>query len=113
MWALLFLLFVVLYILNNKREEPFNDNIAKLSYIRENNIQIEQFKPSHVADLQFDPPTDMNEDKPIRDIYDAIVDDGRINAQRYDQIDTVDQQEYFELDNIHDYGYTNFSSYRK
>uniref|UniRef100_A0A6C0M000 Uncharacterized protein n=1 Tax=viral metagenome TaxID=1070528 RepID=A0A6C0M000_9ZZZZ len=110
MWFIIVILFVI-FLLTRSSKEPFNTELEKLPYIRENNIQIEQFKPSHIKDLDIKVDDDIGEDQAIRDIYDAIVDDGRLANQQFDSIDTIDNYEYYSFNNKHDYGATNFSNY--
>lgn len=107
MWVII-LIILLLIILSRSEKEAFNQNIDTLPYIRENNIQVEQFNSSHVKDLNVAP---VVEDQRIWDVYDSIVDDGRLAAQKYVTVDTIDPHEYFEFNNKQDYGFTSFSNY--
>lgn len=110
MWVIILLILLII-ILSRSEKETFNPDLEKLPYTRENNIQIEQYTTSHTKDLDFDPGNTLVEDKQLWDVYDAIVDDGRLASQFYESIDTVDHKEYFQFDNKQDYGFTSFSNY--
>jgi hypothetical protein len=110
MWVIILLILLIL-VLSRSEKETFNQDIEKLPYIRENNLQIEQYTTSHVKDLDFYPEESLVQDKLIADVYDAIVDDGRLASQKFDFIDTIDHKEYFQFDNKKDYGFTSFSNY--
>lgn len=110
MWLIISLLFI-LYILFSNKKESFNPHLEKLPYKRENNIQVEQPDTSFIKDLDFEPELDINDGKEIREIYDAIVDDGRIQDGRFDEIQVMQPYEYYEFDKKNDYGFTQFPSY--
>lgn len=110
MWVIILIILIV-FLLSRSQTEMFNQDVEKLPYIRENNIQIEQYTSSHSKDLDFYPQEKLIDDQEIWGIYDAIVDDGRITSQKYDYIDTIDHKEYFQFDNKKDYGFTSFSNY--
>lgn len=110
MWLLL-LLFLFIYIISRPKTEHFNSVIEKLPYTRENNLQISDFKSSQVKEINFDLDIDLNDGKEIREIYDNLVDDGRVAAQKYESLDTIDEKEYYAFTQKQNYGTSNFPSY--
>ena len=108
MWVLLFILFIV-FILSRDKQENFSPAMEGMPFIKPNNIQIEQFHSSHLRDLNFN--VEPDEEREIKDVYDSMVDDGRLVAQKFDTLETVDANEYYQFDKKESYGFTNFPSY--
>lgn len=111
MWAILILIFMFFIILKQPSEN-FTNNIMKLPIKRENNIEVEHPVNSNKYDLVFRPEI-VDEEKDIAEIYDEMVDDGRNQLQKYEEIDTYDNNTYFDLNDGDNYGYTNFMDYKK
>jgi hypothetical protein len=53
------------------------------------------------------------EKQTIGDIYNELVNDNRIQNINYDNLESYDKFEYFNLHDNDSYGYTNFSTYGK
>ena len=111
MWAILILI-IMLFIILKQPSENFTYKIMNMPIKRENNIEIEHPVNSNKYDIDFKPDI-VEDDKDIADVYDAMVDDGRLANQKYDEIDTYEHNTYFDLNDGDNYGYTNFMDYKK
>lgn len=132
---LLLLLFILLiYDNRNTNYEHFykkkyynikdlSDNIIDISTnnisannILTNNIKFEVDRPIFsYSNYKNDKNDNINslEKQTIGDIYNELVNDNRIQNINYDNLESYDKFEYFNLHDNDSYGYTNFSTYGK
>ena len=55
----------------------------------------------------------FKDDTTIQEVYDFLVDDLRKYNNKFETIDTYDTVDYYDINNEDEYGYTNFTTYKK
>lgn len=100
----------------------FNNNINDINYIKNindiklNNYNIEVDRPIYsYSNYKNDKNINMGdlEEQLINNVYDKLVDDGRIQKINYEMLDSNNTGNYYNINNTDNYGYTDFMTYKK
>ena len=123
----LFCLFVYLILFTDKKLnikytnkienlDLFNYNIKNMNDIKLNNYNIEVDRPIYsYSNYKNDKNINMGdlEEQLINNVYDKLVDDGRIQKINYEMLDSNNTDNYYNINNTDNYGYTDFMTYKK
>jgi hypothetical protein len=94
----------------------FNYNIKNINDIKLNNYNIEVDRPIYsYSNYKNDKNINMGdlEEQLINNVYDKLVDDGRIQKINYEMLDSNNTDNYYNINNTDNYGYTDFMTYKK
>ena len=91
-------------------------NIKNINDIKLNNYNIEVDRPIYTySNYKNDKNINFSnlEEQLINDVYDKLVDDGRIQKINYEMLENNNTDNYYNINNTDNYGYTDFMTYKK
>jgi hypothetical protein len=92
------------------------NNIKNINDIKLNNYNIEVDRPIYTnSHYKNDKKININnvEEQLINNVYDKLVDDGRIQKINYEMLENNNIDNYYNINNSDNYGYTDFMTYKK